>query len=74
LLEPEVTAKKQVIVGFRVADIYPEAFTYEQGIRQGQQGLSIKARLLKVKFAKVNGQSIPLPESSERTEATQAAV
>jgi len=69
LLESEVMARKQVIIGFKLSDPYPEVFTYEKGERQGQQGLSIKGRLLKVKFAKVDGQSIPLPSG----EPTQAA-
>ena len=71
LLEPEVAAKKSVIVGFKLGDIYPEVFTYEKGERKGQQGVSIKARLLKVKFAKVDGQAVALPESPK---ADQAAV
>jgi hypothetical protein len=70
LLEPEVSAKKQVIIGFKLSDPYPEVFTFEKGERQGQQGLSIKGRLLKLKFAKVDGQSIPLPESGERIQAS----
>jgi hypothetical protein len=69
LLEPEVTAKKQVIIGFKLSDPYPEVFTFERGERQGQQGLSIKGRLLKVKFVRVDGQTIPLPEPAERTQA-----
>lgn len=71
LLEPEVAAKKSVIVGFKLGDIYPEVFTYEKGERKGQQGISVKGRLLKVKFAKVEGQAIALPESPK---ADQAAV
>ena len=82
LLEPEVAAKKSVIVGFKLGDIYPEVFTYEKGERKGQQGVSIKARLLKVKFAKVDGQPVALPESpkadepvvAESTEATAVSV
>jgi hypothetical protein len=68
-LEPEVTAKKSVIIGFKLGDIYPEVFTYEKGERKGQQGVSIKGRLLKVKFAKVDGQPITLPESANAAEA-----
>jgi hypothetical protein len=64
LLEAEVSADKQVIVGFRVSDPYPEAFTYEKGERKGTQGLNIKGRLLKVRFVKVDGQTIPI-EGSE---------
>ena len=72
LLEPDVAAKKSVIVGFKLGDIYPEVFTYEKGERKGQQGVSIKARLLKVKFAKVEGQAVSLPESANAAEASGA--
>src|SRR5690349_5751699 len=48
-LEPDVAAKKSVIVGFKLGDIYPEVFTYEKGERKGQQGVNVKGRLLKVK-------------------------
>ena len=62
-LEADVSAEKKVIIGFRIADIYPELFTFEKGERQGQAGVSIKGRLLRVKFAKVDGESIALPQS-----------
>lgn len=62
-LEADVTAQKKVIIGFRIADIYPEVFTYEKGERAGESGVSIKGRLLRVKFAKVDGESIVLPQS-----------
>ena len=64
-LEPWVVAKKSVIVGFKLGDVYPEVFTYEKGERKGQQGVNIKGRLLKVKFAKVDGQAVRLPELAE---------
>ena len=63
-LEADVNAEKRVIIGFRISDIYPETFTYEKGERQGQTGVSLKGRLLRVKFAKVNGESIPLSQSA----------
>ena len=72
-LEPWVVAKKPVIIGFKLGDIYPEVFTYEKGDRKGQQGVSIKGRLLKVKFAKVDGQAVRLPESAETGEAAETA-
>ena len=72
-LEADVTAEKSVIIGFRIADIYPEAFTYEKGERQGQTGVSIKGRLLRVKFAKVNGESIVLPQSASSNEAERVS-
>ena len=67
-LEADVTAQKKVIIGFRIADIYPELFTFENGERQGQAGVSIKGRLLRVKFAKVDGESIALAQSSSDSE------
>ena len=61
-LEADVTAEKAVIIGFRIADIYPEMFTFEKGDRKGQPGVAIKGRLLRIKFAKVNGESIDVPQ------------
>lgn len=73
LLEPDVVAKKAVIVGFKVGDIYPELFTFEKGDRKGQQGVSIKGRLLKVKFAKVNGEAVDLPQPVTAAQSESAA-
>ena len=72
-LEPWVVAKKPVIIGFKLGDIYPEVFTYEKGDRKGQQGVSVKGRLLKVKFAKVDGQAVRLPEPAETGETAETA-
>ena len=72
-LEGDVTAEKSVIIGFRIGDIYPETFTYEKGERQGQTGVSIKGRLLRVKFAKVNGESIALPQFASASEAERVS-
>ena len=61
-LEADVAAEKSVIIGFRIADIYPEMFTFEKGERKGQTGVALKGRLLRIKFAKVNGESIDVPQ------------
>ena len=63
MLGDDVAAERRVIVGFRLADIYPELFIFEKGENKGQPGVAIKGRLLRVKFAKVNGVAIDLPES-----------
>ena len=68
-LEDDVAAEKAVIIGFRIADIYPEMFTFEKGDRKGQPGVSIKGRLLRIKFAKVNGKSIDVPQPASADEA-----
>ncbi len=61
-LEADVAAEKSVIIGFRIADIYPEMFTFEKGEMKGRTGVAIKGRLLRIKFAKVNGESIEVPQ------------
>jgi hypothetical protein len=68
-LEDDVAAEKAVIIGFRIADIYPELFTFEKGDRKGQPGVSMKGRLLRIKFAKVNGKSIDVPQPASADEA-----
>lgn len=68
-LEDDVAAEKAVIIGFRIADIYPEMFTFEKGDRKGQPGVSIKGRLLRIKFAKVNGKSVDVPQPASADEA-----
>ena len=72
-LQPDVEAEKTVLIGFRIADIYPEMFTFEKGERKGESGVSIKGRLLRVKFAKVNGEAIELPQSGHSSEPERAA-
>lgn len=52
---PAVKAGKKVLIGFRIGDGYPEAFTFQSGPRQGEQGLSIKGRLLFVTWIKIDG-------------------
>lgn len=67
-LMPAVEADRKVLVGFRIGDLYAETFTYERGERQGQTGVSLKARLLKIAWAKVDGETIDLP-STDREQA-----
>ena len=73
LLEPDVTDEKPVLIGFKVGDIYPELFTFEKGDKKGQQGVTIKGRLLKIKFAKVNGVAVDLPQSVQSSEEERVA-
>ena len=72
LLEPDVTAEKTVLIGFKIADIYPELFTFEKGDKKGQTGVSIKGRLLRIKFAKVNGEAVDLPQPAHSSESERA--
>ena len=73
MLESDVAAEKTVIIGFRIADIYPELFVFEKGEQKGQTGVSIKGRLLRVKFAKVNGEALDLPQPAYSEDRERAA-
>ena len=72
MLKPEVDGKKPVVIGFRIGDIYPELFTYERGEKAGQQGVAIKGRLLKIGFAKVDGQAVTLPIDQPQSQSDTA--
>ena len=72
LLEQDVVDEKPVLIGFKIGDIYPELFTYENGEKKGQPGVCIKGRLLRIKFAKVNGEPVELPPQVSNTENVAA--
>lgn len=59
-LKPEIDAKKAVLVGFRLGDLYPDLFEYQSGEKKGQTGVSLKTRLLKIDWVKVDGKAIEL--------------
>jgi hypothetical protein len=61
-LKPAVDGELKVLVGFTLSDLYPEIFTFKQGDKAGESGVSLKARLIRVSWAKVDGQ----PFYSER--------
>ena len=54
-LKSEVEAQKKVLVGFKIGDLYPSTFVYDKGERKGQTGISLKAHLLRILWAKVDG-------------------
>ncbi|MGX2032256.1 STY4534 family ICE replication protein [Methylocaldum gracile] len=67
-LMPAIQARQAVLVGFRLGDLYAETFTYEKGEKAGQTGVSLKARLLYIAWAKVDGQ--PVYQAPVRSQAS----
>lgn len=65
LLEPMVNAKKPVIVGFRIADIYPDSYVAKGGTREGEMIIELKGRLLKIAYAKCDGQPVDLSQFAD---------
>nr|WP_067285901.1 STY4534 family ICE replication protein [Marinobacterium profundum] len=53
-----VDAEKKVMIGFRLGDLWADTFTYTKGKRAGEQGVSLKARLLFISWIKVEGQQV----------------
>ena len=49
---------KKVLIGFNIGDLYAETFTYEQGPKAGQAGVSLKGHLLRIAFVKVDGNTV----------------
>lgn len=73
-LMPGIEAEKRVLVKFKLGDLYAETFTYQNGEKKGQVGVSLKARLLRIDWAKVNGEYVVRPKAREETQApTKAA-
>jgi len=53
---PAVAAGKKVLVGFVIGDIHLDRFVYDKGERKGETGVSLKGRLLRIRWIKVNGE------------------
>ncbi len=71
-LEPFVVCRQKVLIGFRLADPHAEAFIYDKGERRGRPGVSLKARLLSIRFAKVDG--VEFPVTTTRSSRTPESV
>jgi hypothetical protein len=55
-VQPAVEGELKVLVGFTLSDLFAESFTFKNGDKAGETGISLKARLLRVTWAKVDGQ------------------
>ncbi|OCG17582.1 MULTISPECIES: STY4534 family ICE replication protein [unclassified Gilliamella] len=49
-------ANKKILISFCVGDIYAETFTYSTGVKKGDVGINLKARLLKISSIKIDGE------------------
>lgn len=68
-LMPAIEQERKVLVGFKLGDVYADTFTYQRGEKQGQTGVSLKARLLRITWAKVDGEPVELPVTSQEQAA-----
>ena len=68
LARQAIDEQKAVLVGFRIGDIYPEAWESRDKDGNLRQGVVIKGRLIKVQFIKIDGEDLPLPGRDADTE------
>ena len=55
-VQPALEGKLKVLIGFTLSDLYADTFIFKSGEKAGETGVSLKARLLRVSWAKVDGQ------------------
>lgn len=53
-----VDEDRKVLIGFKLGDLYPDLFEYRTGEKAGQTGVSLKARLLRIAWVKVDGENV----------------
>jgi len=61
-LQTAVAADKKVLIGFTLSNLSAESFTFQQGGKAGQTGINLRARLIRVAWAKVDGEKVTLPQ------------
>jgi hypothetical protein len=59
---------RKVLAGFRLGDLYADLFTYRSGEKLGQTGVALKARLLRIQWLKIDGETVYRTEQEVRTE------
>jgi len=66
---------RKVLAAFKLGDLYLDQFTYETGEKAGQTGVSLKTRLLRLAWVKVDGEVVyraPLDPASLPDQAEAA--
>ncbi|MEM1402979.1 MAG: DUF3577 domain-containing protein [Pseudomonadota bacterium] len=57
-LQPAVDGDCKVLVGFLLNDLYGQPFVFQNGDKAGEAGVNLKARLLRIEWAKVDGKPV----------------
>ena len=63
-LTPAIDRKAKVLIGFTLSDLRAQAFLYKHGERTGEPGAALTARLIKVDWARLDGEPVPLDEEA----------
>ncbi len=63
-LKDAVEGDHKVLIGFLLSDFHAQAFTYKKGEKAGETGISLKARLLRIRWAKVDGEPLEIEQAA----------
>ena len=63
-LQAAVEGDHKVLVSFILSDLYAEVFTYKKGEKAGETGISLKARLLRIGWVKVDGEPLEIEQAA----------
>ncbi len=63
-LQAAIEGDHKVLVGFTLSDLYPDVFTYKKGEKAGETGISLKARLLRIGWARVDGEPLEIEQAA----------
>ena len=61
-LMPAVEDESKVLIGFTLSNLKADSFTFKQGDKAGQTGVNLKARLIKIAWAKIDGQKVSIAQ------------
>ena len=57
-LKPAVEGESKVLIGFTLSNLKADSFTFTKGDKAGQTGVNLKARLIRIAWAKIDGQRV----------------
>lgn len=55
---------RKVLIGFTLSGLYPQTFSFKRGERAGGAGVALKARLIKVSWARIDGTVVDLESAA----------
>ena len=61
-LQPAVEDESKVLIGFTLSDLRADAFNFKQGDKAGEAGVNLTARVIKIAWAKVDGQKVSIQQ------------
>ena len=61
-LKSAVAGESKVLIGFTLSDLRADAFTFKQGDKAGETGINLKARLIRIAWAKIDGQKVSIQQ------------